>query len=57
VTVIVFCPATRPMPATDQLLVPVAVPLPPLLLDQLTCVTPTLSEEVPPRFILDEEAA
>ena len=32
----------------DQLVVPDAVPLPPRLFAQLTCVTPTLSEAVPP---------
>ena len=36
------------MPGTDQLAVPVAVPLPPRSLLQETCVTPTLSAAVPP---------
>src|SRR4051794_27786998 len=36
------------MPATDHAVVPVAVPLPPRSLTQLTCVTATLSEAVPP---------
>ena len=40
-------PFKRAMPATDHEVVPVVDPLPPLLLDQLTCVTPTLSEAVP----------
>ena len=31
-------------------LVPLAVPLPPRLFDQATCVTPTLSEAEPPRL-------
>src|SRR3989304_1340074 len=36
------------MPVTDQVVVPVAVPLPPRSFDQLTCVTPTSSAPVPP---------
>ncbi len=36
------------MPVTDQLVVPVAVPLPPRSFTQVTCVTPTLSLAVPP---------
>jgi hypothetical protein len=36
------------MPGADQLVVPVAVPLPPALLLHVTCVTPTLSDAVPP---------
>ena len=39
------------MPLTDQPVVPVAVPLPPRSFTQVTCVTPTLSEAVPPRLI------
>ena len=39
------------MPVTDQEVVPVAVPLPPRLLDQVTCVTPTASDAVPPILI------
>ena len=35
------------MPEIDQLVVPLAVPLPPLLLAQLTEDTPMLSEAVP----------
>jgi hypothetical protein len=38
------------MPLTPQLVVPLAVPLPPRLLLQVTCVTPTSSEAVPPRL-------
>jgi hypothetical protein len=41
-----FAPLTRAMLALQEV-VPVAVPLPPRELDQLTCVTPTLSEAVP----------
>src|SRR5262245_18156613 len=37
------------MPLADQLVVPVAMPLPPRLADHVTCVTPTLSDAVPPR--------
>src|SRR5688500_5330293 len=36
------------MPVAAQLVVPVAVPLPPALLAHVTRVTPTLSEAVPP---------
>ena len=50
VTVIIFDPLCTVIPETDQLLVPVAVPLPPRLFVQLTCVTATLSEAVPLRF-------
>ena len=39
------------MPEIDQLVVPLAVPLPPLLLTQLTEDTPTLSEAVPDKEI------
>jgi hypothetical protein len=41
-----FAPLTRAMLALQEV-VPVAVPLPPRELDQLTCVTPTLSDAVP----------
>ena len=37
------------MPAAVQAVVPVAVPLPPRSLIQVTWVTPTLSLAVPPR--------
>ena len=48
VTVITLLfPCDRLMPEIDQLLVPLAVPLPPLLLTQLTEDTPMLSEAVP----------
>ncbi len=46
VTVITFVPA-RNATLADQLVVPDAVPLPPALLVQVTCVTPTLSEAAP----------
>ena len=49
VTVITLEPLTRVMPEADQLVVPVAVPLPPWLLVHVTWVTPMLSEAVPPR--------
>ena len=42
------------MPLAVQLVVPVAVPLPPRLFVHVTWVTPTLSEAVPPR-VRDEE--
>src|SRR5437762_2535309 len=42
-------PAWRTMPLADQLVVPVAVPLPPRLFAQATWVTPTASAAVPPR--------
>src|SRR5437867_273344 len=38
------------MPLMVQLVVPVAVPLPPRLLAHVTWVTPTLSDAVPPRI-------
>ncbi len=48
VTVMTFDPGCSATLA-DQLVVPVAVPLPPpRLFAQLTCVTPTLSDAVPP---------
>jgi len=40
-------PACNAIPLADQLVVPVAVPLPPRLLLHVTCVTPTLSDAVP----------
>ena len=48
VTVSTFAPLCSVIPATDQLVVPLAVPLPPRSLAQVTWVTPTLSEAVPP---------
>jgi hypothetical protein len=55
VTVMTLLPAVRLMLLTDQLVVPLAVPLPPVEFDQVTWVTPTLSLAVPPRLrVLDE---
>ena len=48
VTVRTLVPDCRTIPLTDQLVAPLAVPLPPRLLLQVTCVTPTLSDAVPP---------
>ena len=48
VTVITLVPAWSATLLTDQLVLPAAVPLPPTLLLQVTCVTPTLSAAVPP---------
>src|SRR5437763_16161715 len=48
VTVRRLAPAWRTMPVAVQLVVPLAVPLPPRLFAQVTCVTPTLSDAVPP---------
>ena len=47
VKVMVFAPSCRPMLAAVQAVVPCAVPLPPLLLDQVTSVTASLSLAVP----------
>ena len=55
VKVMVFAPSCRPMLAAVQGLGPCAVPLPPLLLDQETWVTPSLSLAVPLRVITDDE--
>ena len=54
VTVMTLDPLRSAMPVADQLMVPVAVPLPPWLFAQVTWVTPTLSEAVPAMF-RDEE--
>ena len=48
VTVSTFVPDWRTIPLADQLVVPVAVPLPPRLFAHVTWVTPTLSAAVPP---------
>src|SRR5204862_5754375 len=48
VTVSTLAPDCSTMPLAVQLVVPVAVPLPPRLFAQVTCVTPTLSDAVPP---------
>ncbi len=50
VTVRTFVPLWRVIPLTVQLVVPLAVPLPPRLFVQVTCATPTLSAAVPARF-------
>ena len=47
VTVMVLVPTANAIPLADQLVAPLAVPLPPAELLQLTCVTPTASEAVP----------
>jgi hypothetical protein len=53
VTVITFLPVIRLMPEIDQLVVPLAVPLPPLSFSHVTLITPLeVSEELPPRFIV-----
>src|SRR5436189_21722 len=49
VTVRTLAPVWRTMPLAVQLVVPVAVPLPPRLFAHVTWVTPTASEAVPPR--------
>ena len=49
VTVRRFVPAWRTIPLAVQLVVPLAVPLPPRSFAHVTWVTPTLSEAVPPR--------
>src|SRR5256885_12906755 len=49
VTVRRLAPVWRTMPLAAQLVVPVAVPLPPRLFAHVTWVTPTASEAVPPR--------
>jgi hypothetical protein len=48
VTVSTFVPSWRTIPLAVQLVVPLAVPLPPRLFAHVTCVTPTLSAAVPP---------
>src|SRR2546428_257534 len=48
VTVSTFVPGWRTIPLAVQLVVPVAVPVPPRLLTHVTWVTPTLSAAVPP---------
>jgi hypothetical protein len=47
VTVIMLSPDWRVIPVTDQEVVPVAVPEPPLLFTQVTLETLVLSEAVP----------
>ena len=48
VTVSTFVPGWSAIPLAVQLVVPVAVPLPPRLFAHVTWVTPTLSDAVPP---------
>jgi len=48
VTVSTLVPSWRMMPLAVQLVIPLAVPLPPRLFAHVTCVTPTLSDAVPP---------
>ena len=53
VTVIMFSPVERPILAIDQLVVPLAVPLPPLLLLHVTVLIPLVaSEAFPARLIV-----
>ena len=52
VTVIMFSPLYKLILAIDQLVVPTAVPEPPLLFVQLTLVTPALSDAVPLKLIV-----
>jgi hypothetical protein len=52
VTVMTLSPLDSDIPLWLQVVVPLQVPLPPLSLVQLTRVTPTLSEAVPPMFRL-----
>ena len=47
-TVSTFVPSWMGIPLAVQLVVPVAVPLPPRLFAHVTWVTPTLSAAVPP---------
>ena len=47
VTVSTFVPTCSAIPLAVQLVVPVAIPLPPRLFTHTTCVTPTLSAAVP----------
>src|SRR5207237_2152731 len=47
-TVSTLVPVWRAIPLAAQLVVPVAVPLPPRLFAHVTWVTPTLSDAVPP---------
>jgi hypothetical protein len=51
VIVSTFAPGCSAIPLAVQLVVPVAVPLPPRLFAHVTWVTPTLSAAVPPSAI------
>jgi hypothetical protein len=56
VTVIAFAPETSAIPVTPQLVVPAAVPDPPVAaFTHVTDVTAMLSEAVPPRSTLDDD--
>ena len=48
VTISTFVPGRSAIPLAVQLVVPVAVPLPPRLFTHVTWITPTLSDAVPP---------
>lgn len=48
VTVMALLPDCSAMPDADHDAVPEQVPLPPLLFDHVTLLTPVLSEAVPP---------
>jgi hypothetical protein len=50
VTVSTFAPLCSAMLLAVQLVVPLAVPLPPRSFVHVTWVTPTLSDAVPPKF-------
>ena len=52
VTVITLSPLDKLMPEIDQSVVPLAVPLPPLLLLHVTLLTLVLPETLPPRFMV-----
>ena len=56
VTVICVVPEAKVSPLTVQLVVPAAMPLAPLSVDQVTCVTPELSDDVPARLIVPPDA-
>ncbi len=51
VTVSTLVPDCNAIPLADQLVVPLAVPLPPWLLLHVTWVTPMVSDAVPPSVI------
>src|SRR5262245_20162469 len=53
VTVITLVPTASGIPTIDQLVVPVAMPLPPRSLLHVTLVTVTSSLAVPPRLIVE----
>ena len=55
--VIVFVPARSGIEAVFQLLVPDAVPEPPVEFDQVTAATPTLSDAVPENTMVVADVA